>query len=312
MEVFFKIQSNKIYKVEWMLINFKILLMGIVLFLPMHTMSAQSNEPIKVVTSFSILENLVSELGGDYVQITNLVDRNIDAHMYQPKPSDAIAIAKADLVITNGLGFEGWIIRLLENNNYTKERLVASAGVNVIKMGYHVDPHAWQSLKNIRIYVENISKSLISLKPEHSYYFTRRKISFLEKITQLENELTQQVKDIKTENRTVVTSHDAFGYLGKEFGFQFLSPVGLSTETEATATDVALIIQQIRRQNVQALFMENINNPSLLEQIAAETGTAIGGRLYSDSLGDVDGPAGSYLSMMRYNILTISDALKVH
>ena len=271
---------------------------------------ASANESsIRVVTSFSILEDLVKELGGQYVNVVNLVDRNSDAHTYQPKPSDAVAIAKADLVIFNGLGFEGWIPRLIKNSGYKNKQIIASKGVDAIKNGKETDPHAWQSFHNIRLYVQNISQMLIQLRPQYSKVLTKRQQKYLDSLNDLEINLKEQLVKIPVSKRIVVTSHDAFGYLGREFKIQFLAPLGLSLEVEASAEDVATIIDQIREQNVKALFVENINNPRLLELISAETNVAIGGRLYSDALSEVKGPAGTYLKMMRHNIESLITVL---
>ena len=271
---------------------------------------ASANESsIRVVTSFSILEDLVKELGGQYVNVVNLVDRNSDAHTYQPKPSDAVAIAKADLVIFNGLGFEGWIPRLIKNSGYKNKQIIASKGVDAIKNGKETDPHAWQSFYNIRLYVQNISQMLIQLRPQYSEVLTKRQQKYLDSLNDLEINLKEQLVKIPVSKRIVVTSHDAFGYLGREFKIQFLAPLGLSLEVEASAEDVATIIDQIREQNVKALFVENINNPRLLELISAETNVAIGGRLYSDALSEVKGPAGTYLKMMRHNIESLITVL---
>ena len=271
---------------------------------------ASANESsIRVVTSFSILEDLVKELGGQYVNVVNLVDRNSDAHTYQPKPSDAVAIAKADLVIFNGLGFEGWIPRLIKNSGYKNKQIIASKGVDAIKNGKETDPHAWQSFHNIGLYVQNISQMLIQLRPQYSEVLTKRQQKYLDSLNDLEINLKEQLVKIPVSKRIVVTSHDAFGYLGREFKIQFLAPLGLSLEVEASAEDVATIIDQIREQNVKALFVENINNPRLLELISAETNVAIGGRLYSDALSEVKGPAGTYLKMMRHNIESLITVL---
>ena len=274
---------------------------------------ASANESsIRVVTSFSILEDLVKELGGQYVNVVNLVDRNSDAHTYQPKPSDAVAIAKADLVIFNGLGFEGWIPRLIKNSGYKNKQIIASKGVDAIKNGKETDPHAWQSFHNIRLYVQNISQMLIQLRPQYSEVLTKRQQKYLDSLNDLEINLKEQLVKIPVSKRIVVTSHDAFGYLGREFKIQFLAPLGLSLEVEASAEDVATIIDQIREQNVKALFVENINNPRLLELISAETNVAIGGRLYSDALSEIKGPADTYLKMMRHNIESLINRLNTH
>lgn len=263
---------------------------------------------LRVVTSFSILQDLVKTLGGDRVSVVNLVGENSDAHTYQPKPSDAIAIASADLVVFNGLAFEGWMARLIENSGYKNQQLIASLGVDAIIRGEESDPHAWQSFHNIRVYIHNITRTLIALRPQHAEELAQRQRRYLSALNALERRLIERIASIPAQKRIVVTSHDAFGYLGREFDIQFLAPLGLSIEVEASAADVSAIIDQIRKRRVKALFVENINDPRLLQRIAAETGVAIGGRLYSDALSEAHGPAGTYLDMMRHNVESLITA----
>lgn len=267
-------------------------------FLPI---SADDSE-LRVVTSFSVLEDLVQALGGEHVRVVNLVPRNSDAHMYRPKPSDAVAISNADLVIFNGLGFEGWIARLIEDAGKKNKQLIASDGVDILMLGQEIDPHAWQSFINIRIYIENISVTLAKLMPRHAKDLAYRREKYLETLNRLEQRLHEELAIIPIDERIVVTSHDAFGYLGREFDIQFLAPLGISLDAEASAKDVASVINKIRARNVTALFFENISNSSLLESISTETGVAIGGRLYSDALSEAEGPAATYLDMMQHNI----------
>ncbi len=269
----------------------------------------ENKQSLRIVTSFSILEDLTKTLGGERVDVVNLVARNADAHMYRPKPSDAVAIASADLIIFNGLAFEGWMDRLLANSGEKKTQLIASGGVDVISSDNEVDPHAWQSFKNIRIYVKNIAETLISSMPEYEKEFLVRKQKYLDQLELLERELSDELAKIPADKRIVVTSHDAFGYLGREFDIQFLAPHGVNLEVEASAADVAAVINLIRKQNVTALFVENINDTRLLNRISEETGVGIGGRLYSDALGETDSPANTYLNMMRYNIESLVSAL---
>ena len=269
---------------------------------------AEEDRSFEIVTSFSILENLVSELGGSRVSVTNLVPRNSDAHIYSPKPSDSIAISNADLVIFNGLGFEGWIFRLIKDLDKEKNYLISSDGINSLNRFNQIDPHAWQSFKNIRIYIDNISGELINLMPEHEKYFVLRRDDYLKKLSELEINLNDQLRHIPIHKRIVITGHDAFGYLGREFNIQFLAPLGLSLDAEASAEDVADIINQIKEKKVTALFLENINNPKLLKAISLESGIPIDGVLYSDSLSKIDGPAGTYLEMMRHNVKSLIEA----
>ena len=271
---------------------------------------AEEDGSLEIVTSFTILENLVSELGGSRVSVTNLVPRNSDAHIYSPKPSDSIAISNADLVIFNGLGFEGWIFRLIKDSGKENNYLIASDGINLLYQSNEIDPHAWQSFKNIRIYIDNISGELINLMPEHEKYFVLRRDDYLKKLSELEINLNDQLSHIPIHKRIVITSHDAFGYLGRELNIQFLAPLGLSLDAEASAEDVADIINQIKEKEVTALFLENVNNAKLLKAISLESGVPIGGKLYSDALSETSGPAGTYLDMMRHNIETLISDFK--
>ncbi|MFT5083836.1 MAG: zinc/manganese transport system substrate-binding protein [Lentisphaeria bacterium] len=266
-----------------------------------NTASA-NNTKIRVVTSFSILEDLVKELGGKHVSVVNLVGRNSDAHTYQPKPSDAVAIAKADLVVFNGLEFEGWISRLIHNSGFKNKQLIASEGVKAMTYSGEIDPHAWQSFHNIRVYIRNITDTFRTLRPALASVFTQRQAAYLLRLGALEKHLIERLTKIPREKRIVVTSHDAFGYLGREYDIQFLAPVGLNIEVEASAKDVAAVINQIREQRVAAIFIENITNPRLLQRIAVETNVAIGGTLYSDALSEENGSASTYLHMMKHNI----------
>ena len=287
---------------------FKLYFLCAILFLANDASANDSS--LRVVTSFSILEDLVKELGGESVNVVNLVGRNSDAHMYQPKPSDAIAIANADLVIFNGLEFEGWIMRLIKNSGYKNKQLIASKGVVAVRNGDEIDPHAWQSFHNIRAYIQNITHTLISLRPDHANEFTLRQKKYLDALNKLEQRLVEKMSMIPPNKRVVVTSHDAFGYLGREFDIRFLTPLGLSLDVEASAEDVASVIDQIRKHNVKALCVENVNNPRLLQRIAAETNISIAGRLYSDALSEVGGPADTYLNMMEYNVESLISAFE--
>ena len=271
-----------------------------------------NNDAIRVVTSFSILEDLVHKLGGEHVNVVNLVGRDIDAHMYQPKPSDAVAIASAELVIFNGLEFEGWMSRLLQNSQYQSLQLIASKGAKVIKNGNEIDPHAWQSFSNIRVYINNITDILVMLRPQYAAIFNQNKQQYLQQLDKIEQNLKQKINRIPKQQRVVVTSHDAFGYLGQELDIRFLAPQGFSIEVEASAEDVAAIIDQIRSEQVKALFVENINNPRLLKRIAAEAKVAIGGRLYSDALSQKGESADTYLNMMQHNINLLINAFNAH
>ena len=286
---------------------------GVVLPLP-----AFAQEKLPVVASFSILGDFVREIGGERVAVTTLVGPDGDAHVYSPTPADAKTVAGAKLVVVNGLKFEGWLTRLIKSSGTKATVATATTGITALKMaddhghGHShggEDPHAWQSVANARLYVGNVRDALIAADPAGKATYEANAASYQTKLDALEAEIKAAVARIPADRRKAITSHDAFGYFAKAYGIAFIAPQGVSTEAEASAKDVARIIRQIKAQKVPAVFLENITNPRLAEQIARESGAKIGGRLYSDALSGADGPAGTYIAMMKYNISQIEKAL---
>ncbi|RYJ61030.1 metal ABC transporter substrate-binding protein [Pseudomonas songnenensis] len=286
------------------------LLFVLALWLPL---SLQAAEKLQVVTSFSILADLTREVGGDHVELTNLVDADADAHVYEPSPDDAKALLRADLIIANGLGFEPWLERVLASSEPKGKRINASAGVVPLMLdedGERVpDPHAWQSLTNAEIYVRNIAKALGELDPANVDAYNQRRDAYLTRLHALLKKADASIGSLPASQRKVVTSHDAFGYLGQAWQFQFIAPQGLSTHDEPSAAEVAALIRQIRSEGVRAVFVENIRDPRLIQQIADEAGATVGGTLYSDALAS-EGPASTYLGMFEHNLDTLMAALK--
>jgi len=282
---------------------------------------AQSDQPIPVVATFSILGDMVERIGGEHVAVTTLVGPNGDAYVYQPTPADARAVSSAEILFVNGLAFEGWIDHLVEASGFGGTRIVATAGITPISFeddddhaeaGHDhgaFDPHAWQSLPNAIVYADNIAAALARADPENAATFYRNRADFVAEIEALDAEIRAAVGALPTDRRTIVTSHDAFGYFAEEYGLTFLAPQGVSTESEASARDVAELITQIRAQSIAAVFVESISDSRLLEQIVSETSASIGGTLYSDALSGPDGPAATYLDMMRHNLAMLTDAL---
>ncbi len=267
---------------------------------------------LKVVASFSIIGDLVQQVGGEDIELTTIVGPNADTHVYEPKPDDAQAVAKADVVFVNGMGFEGWQNRLVEASGYNKEIVTVSDGiVELVPDGERAaDPHGWQSVANAKIYVANIRRGLCRADVSSCATFEARAAKYLAELNALDDEITAMVSAIPVEQRVVITSHDAFGYFAKAYGIRFLAPEGVNTESEASAHDVATLIRQIRAQKAKVLFLETISDPRLIAQIASETGVAIGGALYSDALSAGDGPAQSYITMMRHNARLVTEAMK--
>jgi zinc/manganese transport system substrate-binding protein len=273
---------------------------------------AHAEEKLAVVASFSILGDLVQQVGGDRVQVTTLVGPNGDPHVYQPTPQDGRSLASAKLLIINGLGFEGWIDRLVQVSNYRGARVVASTGVALRNLpgSSRPDPHAWQDPTRVHRYVANIEAGLAAVDPAHATEYHQRAAAYQAQLAELEHWAETTVATVPAAKRRVITSHDAFGYLGERFGLSMMAAQGLSTESEPSAKDIGLLIQQMRQQRVRALFVENISNPRLLEQIARETGATPGAELFSDALSKRPGPAPDYLSLMRHNIAALVGGMK--
>ncbi len=330
--------------------------------------AAQSTEPIPVVATFSILGDMVERIGGKHVAVTTLVGPDGDTHVYKPTPADARAVSEAQVLIVNGLEFEGWLDRLIDASDFDGLRVVATEGIEPIAFedvedhhegGDHAkrdhgdgkddygkddpgqvhgkkhaeannrddhadekqddhhdghdhgafDPHAWQSLKNAVTYVDNITAALSKAEPAIASTFYGNRAAYVAEIEALDADIREIVASLPTDRRTIVTSHDAFQYFGRDYGLTFLAPQGLSTESEASALDVARLIEQMRDEGISAVFIESIMDSRLLEQIANETGATFGGTLYPGALSGPGGPAPTYLDMMRHNATTLAQSL---
>lgn len=296
-------------------------------------------EPLKVVASFSILGDMVKQIGGDDVAVTTLVGPDGDAHVFEPTPKDAKALGEAKVLVENGLHFEGWMPRLVKASGFSGETITASTGVKPRDLtpdelaleeaeeahdhkaeghteAEHdhdhgtVDPHAWQSLPNGEIYAKNIADGLAKADPAHAKEYKERGDAYIAEMKALDTKIRAEIDQVPEQQRLIVTSHDAFGYFGQAYGIRFIAPQGVSTESEASARDVAGIIDQIRKQNIRAVFVENISDPRLIDQISRETDAKVGGALFSDALSPASGPASTYLDMFRNNADEIVKALK--
>ena len=270
---------------------------------------AHAAKPLKVVASFSILGDLVREVGGGRVQLVVLVGADQDTHVYQPKPSDLRAVAAADVLVTNGLGFEGWMDRMAEAAGFKGRRIVASDGVAPMTTDDGgTDPHAFQNVRHLMRYVANLRDGLTAADPAGADTYQRTAANYLDRLTKLDAAIRAAWAPIPRDRRRIITSHDALSYYGAEYGVTFLAPQGRSTESEPSAKELRGLIEQIRAQHVTALFVENISNGAILRQIARETGVKIGGTLFSDALSAPGGPAASYLDMMRSNTKAMAAA----
>ena len=279
----------------------------------------QASEPLKVTASFSILADLVRVVGGDRVTVTALVGPDEDAHVFEPKPVDAKTILQSRLVVINGLGFERWMQKLLESSGFKGERLEASKGVKPRTLAVgglpgltETDPHAWQDPTNVMIYVQNIRAALSKLDPAGASAYQKNADSYINELKVLDEWAQAQMNSIAPAKRKVITSHDAFGYFAAHYKVTILAPQGVSTETEPSAREVAGLIRQIKREKIKAVFMENMANPKLITQIAADTGVTLGPELYVDALSAKDAQGASYLKLMHHNIAELVTAMQAN
>lgn len=268
-----------------------------------------AEDRLKIVASFSILGDMVQQVVGEHADVTTIVGPDADAHVYQPSVADARAVADADVIFVNGLGFETWSKTLIAESGTDASVHVATQGVKIVKVGGETDPHAWNSLSNGVVYVNNIAAVLSNKIPEKADIIETNRATYANTLMALDASTKTKLSQLPAEKRTVVTAHDAFGYLADAYDMTFLAPVGIDTEAEPSAQELAVLIDQLKADGAAALFIENITSPALLQQIADETGLTIGGRLFSDALSERGGPATSYLAMFEHNLNTLLTAL---
>lgn len=270
-------------------------------------------DTLKVVASFTILGDVVSQVGGKHVKVTNLVGPNGDPHEFEPSPTDAKNLKAAQVAFVSGEGLEGWMDRLITASGYKSKPVVVSDGISTRSMDEDgktvTDPHVWNSPVNVKIWVSNIEKALSEADPGDAGAFKANAEAYLQKLDAMNAYAHSKFDNIPADRRKVLTSHDAFGYFGREYNVRFLAPLGLSTETEASAADVAKLIEQIKAEGVKTYFLENSNDPRLVKQIARATAAQPGGELYVESLSDAKGPAPTYEKMFRYNVDQIAAAM---
>jgi zinc/manganese transport system substrate-binding protein len=299
-----------------MLLRIKFLLAAMLWLAAAPAALAQQAAPVKAVASFSIIADLVKQVGGERVEVVSLVGPDADMHGFQPGPGEIRMLRDAKLFVINGLGFEGWADRLLKSSGFKGYPLVASRGLKALPAAAdghghgRYDPHAWQEVANVKRYVENIRDALIAIDPPGQSDYNANAARFTGELDALEREIKSALAAIPKPQRKVITSHDAFTYYGDAYDVTFLAPQGAGNEAQPSAKRVAELIRQIKREQARALFVENISDRRLLDQIARETGARIGGTLYSDALSGPSGPAPTYIAMMRHNTKAIAEALK--
>lgn len=309
--------------------SLRALILGLAVALASQLPAKAAEPPLKVTASFTVLADMISQIGGDRVAVTALAGLGVDAHSFQPTPKDAQTVLGSDLVVINGLGFEGWWNRLIRASGYKGRVIEASAGIKPREMAGHdhghghghgkpaaggkpattKDPHVWHSMALAQKQAQTISAALTAARPADAAYFASRTEAYVARLAALDAFARAEIGKLPADRRKAITSHDAFGYLAADYGLTFLSAVGVSTESEASAAGVAKLIRQIKAEKIPAIFVENISDPRLSQQIARDSGAKIGGTLYSDSLSAADGPASSLERMFRHNIETLVAAL---
>ncbi|KAF1019458.1 MAG: Manganese-binding lipoprotein MntA [Paracidovorax wautersii] len=292
-----------------------------------QTAAPAAGTPLPVVASFSILADWLQQVGGPQLAVTTLVGPDGDAHAFNPSAQDARKLQGARLLVVNGLGFEGWLARLEKASGFKGRKIVASQGVKARHFeedddhdhdhahGDHghdhgpLDPHAWQDVANARLYVRNIAQGLAQADPTNAARYGERAAAYDQQLQQLDADIRRAVAAIPQARRHLVTTHDAFGYFEQAYGIRFIGARGLSNEAEPSAADVARLVSQIRADKIPAVFLENIGDPRLMEQLARESSAKVGGRLYSDALSPPGQPGATYVEMMRSNLSELVAAL---
>jgi zinc/manganese transport system substrate-binding protein len=278
---------------------------------PFAVLPALAQSRPKVVATFSILGDLVNEVGGDRIELAVLVGADTDAHTYQPKPTDARALAAAQALVSNGLGYEGWIDRLAKAAPFKGRGIVATTGVATLQgapgnnHAQGPDPHCWQDVGRVRRYVDNIVDGLAATDGANASFYRERGQAYDKRLVALDQWIKAEIAKVPAAQRRALTAHDSFRYFTAAYGVEFFAPRGFTTESEPSARDVATLIRPVREQKIKALFVENMSNPGLIDQIARESGAVVGPRLYSDALSGPTGPAPTYEAMMRHNVTAL-------
>jgi zinc/manganese transport system substrate-binding protein len=302
----------------WQRIGRALLVLGVLA----ASQPATAQQRLKVVATFSILADMVANIGGELIELSVLVGPDADAHTYQPTPAEARVLAASHVLVLNGLGFEGWIDRLAHAAPFRGRRIVASEGVTplTVKAGGHhhghshgtkpaPDPHCWQDLACGQRYVANIGAGLAAADPAHAAAYRERAAAYVTRLAELDAWVRNQIATVPTAKRRAITGHDSFGYFARAYGVAFRAPAGINTQSEPSAREVANLITQIRREGIRAVFMENMTNPVLIQQVARDAGAVVGPTLYVDALSRRGGPADSYERMFRHNVPALVAAM---
>ena len=285
----------------------------LLLFLSWSSILISQKERLNVVASASMIADIASNIIGDLHDIDMIVPIGGDPHLHEPTPRDARLVAAADLILINGLTFEGWISELIEFSGTKGETITVTEGIDVLTSQAYAnssDPHAWMDVSNGIFYARNIYQAISKLDPTNEQIYASNLEAYIAELTTLDKEIEIMIKSIPETQRVLVTSHDAFQYYGRRYGIQLEAIMGISTEAEAQTADIRRVNKVIKESGISSIFIESTINPKMIQQIASDNKISIGGKLYADSLGGPDSPASTYLKMLRYNTKTIVDALK--
>lgn len=287
-------------------------LCGLLSVTPAHAQA----RTLRAVASFTVLADVVAHVGGTHVTVTSLVPPDGDPHEFEPSPDDARQLRQADIVFMSGEGLESWFGRLAHAASYHGRPVIVSSAIQAYTppgaQQAETDPHVWNSVPNVVIWTNTIRNALIAADPEDADSFRASASAYVTQLQALDQDIRRQIDTIPTDRRRVLTSHDAFGYYGRAYGVTFMAPQGLSTETEASAGDVATLIRQIHQTGITTYFMENATDPRLVQQVARATGAQPGGELYAEALSPPGGPAPDYITMMRHNTELMVAAMRPH
>ncbi len=275
-------------------------------------MSLRAQDRKLVIASASMIADIAANIIREKHDIEMIVPIGGDPHLHEPTPRDARLVAAADLILVNGLTFEGWINELIQNSGTEAVTVTVTENIPVLTSQTYrnsSDPHAWMDASNGIIYAENIRNAISQLDPENESIYSKNLEQYTEQLSKLDENIARQIKSIPGEKRVLITSHDAFQYYGKRYNIQLEAIMGISTEADAQTSDIMRVNKVIREKKIPAVFIESTINPKLMEQLAADNRVVIGGKLYADSLGDQDSPASTYIDMLRHNTSTIVKAL---
>ena len=271
----------------------------------------QDKKPLVVATA-SMISDMAENIGGEFIEIKTIVPIGGDPHIYEPTPGDAVLASTADVILLNGLTFEGWLNELIENSGTKADMVLVTEGVVPITSIIYKnapDPHAWMDAENGIIYAENIKNALTRILPAREKEFEFNFNAYKSTLLSLHEYIKKEINRIPKRRRILITSHDAFQYYGRKYGLSLESVLGTSTDAQAQTSDIVRLNKIIKNSGVPAVFIETTVNPKLLAQIAEDNHVKIGGKLFSDSIGELDSDAPTYVDMLKFNTETIVTAL---